>query len=148
MALVSSRAGLRLALVLAAACIVAMAQPEARAQALPGSPSMPDVPERFPSAAMTLLETEMPAMEAAVADRDRKYFENAMGRVLDFSDRWGYKSRDNPLLARYATCTDAVADFLVVGLCRFPLSPETCQPSLKAEFENNLQRCRDLAGRR
>ncbi|VWX62142.1 conserved hypothetical protein [Burkholderiales bacterium 8X] len=120
----------------------------ALAQGLPGPASMPDTPDRFPSAAMTFLEAEMPAMETAINERDRDYFQDAMGRVMDFSERWGYKTRDNPALARYPACTDAVADYLVVGLCRFKLSAETCQPQLTADFNDNLKACRALAGRR
>ena len=125
-----------------------MASPIATAQGLSGSAGMPDTPDRFPSAAMTFLEAEMPAMETAINERDRDYFQDAMGRVMDFSERWGYKTRDNPALARYPACTDAVADYLVVGLCRFKLSAETCQPQLTANFNDNLKACRALAGRR
>lgn len=103
--------------------------------------------DRFPAAAMGFLGTELPAMDAAVANRDRDYFEDAMGRMLDFSDRWGFKTRANPALARYPMCTEAVTDFLVVGLCRFKLSADTCQPSLASTFDSNLQRCRELAAR-
>lgn len=101
--------------------------------------------EIFPQAAMSLLNKEMPAMEAAVANRDRDYFEEAMGRVLSFSETWGFKTQANPALARYRTCTEAVQDFLVVGLCRFQLSAETCQPTLASNFNANLQRCREQA---
>jgi hypothetical protein len=103
--------------------------------------------DRFPVAAMSFLGTELPAMDAAVANKDRDYFEEAMGRMLDFSDSWGFKTRANPALARYSMCTEAVTDFLVVGLCRFKLSAETCQPTLNTNFNNNLQRCRELAAR-
>lgn len=103
--------------------------------------------DRFPAAAMRFLGTELPAMEAAVANKDRDYFEDAMGRMLDFSDSWGFKTHANPALARYSMCTEAVSDFLVVGLCRFKLSADTCQPSLASTFDTNLQRCRELAAR-
>lgn len=103
--------------------------------------------EHFPSAAMGFLNTELPAMEQAVADKDRDYFEDAMGRMLGFSDAWGFKTHANPALSRYRMCTEAVSDFLVVGLCRFKLSPETCEPVLTSTFNTNLQRCRELAAR-
>ena len=101
--------------------------------------------ERFPQAAMRFLDAEMPAMEAAVANKDRDYFEEAMARMLDFSERWGFKTQANPALGRYPACTEAVQDFLVVGLCRFQLSADTCQPTLASNFNANLQRCRELA---
>lgn len=101
----------------------------------------------FPAAAMRFLDAELPAMETAVAEKDRDYFEDAMGRMLDFSDVWGFKTQANPALARYPMCTEAVSDFLVVGLCRFKLSADTCQPLLISTFNTNLKACRDLASR-
>ncbi|MEJ7687703.1 MAG: hypothetical protein WKG52_12320 [Variovorax sp.] len=103
--------------------------------------------ERFPAAAVRFLGDELPAMDAAVADRNRDYFEEAMGRMLDFSDSWGFRTRANPALARYSMCTAAVSDYLVVGLCRFKLSTDTCTPTLAPTFDTNLQRCRELAAR-
>lgn len=103
---------------------------------------------QFPAAAARFLGAEMPAMEAAIAARDRDYFEDAMGRMLDFSDRWGFKSRDNPALARYSMCTDAVSDFLVVGMCRIMTTSSVCEPGMAAKFDSNLQQCRELAARR
>lgn len=102
---------------------------------------------RFPAAAMSFLGGEMPAMEAAITARDRDYFEDAMGRMLDFSDRWGFKSRDNPALARFPMCTDAVSDFLVVGMCRIMTTNSACEPGMAAKFNNNLQQCRELAAK-
>jgi hypothetical protein len=104
-------------------------------------------PDRFPAAAMGFLDTELPAMEKAVTDKDRDYFEDAMSRMLDFSDAWGFKTHANPALVRFSMCTEAVSDFLVVGLCRFKLSPETCEPLLTSNFDANLKRCRELAAR-
>lgn len=103
--------------------------------------------DRYPQAAMSFLNTEMPAMDAAVGNRDRDYFEEAMSRMLGFSERWGFKTQANPALARYSSCTEAVQDFLVVGLCRFKLSGDECQPTLATNFNANLQRCRELAAR-
>ena len=102
---------------------------------------------RFPAAAMSFLGGELPAMEAAIAARDRDYFEDAMGRMLGFSDSWGFKTRDNPALARFPMCTDAVSDFLVVGLCRIMTTSPACEPGLAAKFNRNLQQCRDLAAK-
>ncbi|VTU32340.1 hypothetical protein [Variovorax sp. PBL-E5] len=103
--------------------------------------------DRFPAAAMSFLEQELPAMETAITERDRDYFENAMGRMLDFSNSWGFKSQDNPALARYPMCTEAVSDFLVVGMCRIMTTSDTCEPGLAARFNANLQKCRELAAR-
>lgn len=102
---------------------------------------------RFPAAAVSFLGGEMPAMETAIAARDRDYFEDAMGRMLDFSDSWGFKSRDNPALARFPMCTDAVSDFLVVGMCRIMTTSSACEPGLAAKFNSNLQQCRELAAK-
>ncbi|MDR6537244.1 hypothetical protein [Variovorax soli] len=103
--------------------------------------------DRFPAAAMSFLGTEMPAMEAAIAARDRDYFEEAMSRMLDFSSSWGFKSQDNPELSRFPMCTEAVSDFLVVGMCRIMTTADACEPGLASRFNVNLQKCRDLAAR-
>jgi hypothetical protein len=102
---------------------------------------------RFPAAAMSFLGGEMPAMETAIAARDRDYFEDAMGRMLDFSDSWGFKTRDNPALARFPMCTDAVSDFLVVGMCRIMTTSSACEPGMTTKFNNDLKQCRDLAAK-
>lgn len=101
--------------------------------------------DRFPAAAVRFLDAELPQMEAAVAARERDYFEQAMARMLDFSETWGFKTRANPALARYWPCTDAVADFAIVGLCRIAPSLDGCEPGLAAKFDANLRRCRELA---
>jgi hypothetical protein len=86
-------------------------------------------------------------MEAAIAARDRDYFEAAMGRAVDFSDSWGFKTRSNPALQRYASCTEAVSDFTVVGLCRLMPNADVCEPGLAPRFEASLRQCRELAAR-
>jgi len=101
--------------------------------------------ERYPAAAMTFLEAELPQMEAAVAARDRDYFEQAMVRTIDFSETWGFRTRANPALARYSMCTEALSDFTIVGLCRIAPSLEGCEPGLQARFDANVRRCRDAA---
>ncbi|HJS05737.1 MAG TPA: hypothetical protein VJ832_19830 [Variovorax sp.] len=103
--------------------------------------------DRFPAAAMSFLGTELPQMEAAIAARDRDYFEEAMGRMLDFSGSWGFKSQGNPALGRYPMCTEAVSDFLVVGMCRIMTTADACEPGLPARFNANLQKCREMASR-
>ncbi len=81
-------------------CVAAQAQP---------------VPSDFPGETMRFLNAELPQMEVAVKERDRDYFEQAMRRIMAFSEAWGFKTTANPALAQYATCTDAVNDFVIVG---------------------------------
>jgi hypothetical protein len=109
------------------------------------APSGPAPAAEFPRAAIGFLNEELPRMDGAVTERDRDYFEDAMGRMLDFSQQWGFKSADNPALARYTTCTEAVSDFLVVGLCRIIPNGDVCEPRLAPRFDSNLKRCRELA---
>ena len=104
-------------------------------------------PSQFPAAATRFLDGEMSAMEAAVRSGDRAYFHDAMARMVDFADAWGFKSHTNPELARYPMCTGAVQDFLVVGLCRITPNGEDCTPMLASGFERNLRACRDAVGR-
>jgi hypothetical protein len=101
--------------------------------------------DRFPAAAMTFLDAELPQMEAAVSARDRDYFEQSMTRMLDFSETWGFRTRANPALARYSMCTEALSDFTIVGLCRIAPSLDGCEPGLPARFDANVRRCRELA---
>jgi hypothetical protein len=117
----------------------------AAATALAQQPPPQQAAEHFPAAAASFLGTEMPQMEAAIAARDRDYFEEAMSRMLDFSDRWGFKSQNNPALGRFPMCTEAVSDFLVVGMCRIMTTSDACEPGLRARFDANLKKCRELA---
>lgn len=103
---------------------------------------------RFPASAMEFLEQELPQMEVAVRERDRDYFEQALVRVLDFSDNWGFRTRANPALTRYAACTEAVSDFSIVGLCRIAPSLEGCDPGVSSRFDANVRECRSLAAGR
>lgn len=112
--------------------------------ALAASAAAQPAADGYPAAAIRFLDKELPQMEAAVAARDRDYFEQAMGRTVDFSDTWGFKTRSNPALARYAMCTEAVSDFAIVGLCRIAPSLDGCEPGLAAKFDTNLRRCREL----
>ncbi|VTU25083.1 hypothetical protein H6CHR_02322 [Variovorax sp. PBL-H6] len=115
------------------------------AAATAGAQQPPQSVERFPAAAMSFLGGELPAMEAAIAARDRDYFEEAMSRMLDFSSSWGFKSQDNPALSRFPMCTEAVSDFLVVGMCRIMTTADACEPALASRFDTNLRKCRELA---
>jgi hypothetical protein len=99
----------------------------------------------FPAAAMRFLGAELPKMETAIQERDRDYFESAMGRMLDFSDQWGFKAGENPRLARYSMCTEAVTDFLAVGMCRIMTGASVCEPDMRQRFDANVQQCREAA---
>jgi hypothetical protein len=102
---------------------------------------------QFPSAALRFLDGELPRMEIAVKERDRDYFEEAMGRTVAFSEDWGFKVRANPALAPYRTCTDAVSDFVIVGLCRLIPNGSECDAMLASRFDTNLRQCRQAATR-
>jgi hypothetical protein len=102
-------------------------------------------PSQFPAAATRFLGDELPQMETAIRERDRDYFEDAMARMLDFSDKWGFKTHDNPQLAPYSTCTEAVSDFLAVGMCRIMTKASTCEPGMQQRFDANLRKCRAAA---
>ncbi|RZL62961.1 MAG: hypothetical protein EOP81_14425 [Variovorax sp.] len=102
----------------------------------------------FPAAAVGFLGKELPQMEAAVSARDRDFFEQSMGRMVEFSERWGFKSLSNPALTPYRACTEAVMDYNVVGLCRLIPAGDVCEPRLAPRFEDNLRQCRELAARR
>ena len=56
-----------------------------------------------------------------------------------------FKAQANPDLAPYATCTSAVMDYTVVGMCRLMPGDGACEPGLAPRFEADLQRCREIA---
>jgi len=111
---------------------------------VPGAQAQATVDE-FPAAAVRFLGNELPQMEIAVKERDRDYFEQAMGRMIEFSGAWGFKTAANPALAPYSMCTDAVNEFVIVGLCRVMPKGSECEPGMAAKFDGNLQRCREAA---
>ena len=99
----------------------------------------------FPAAAMGFLDGELPLMETAIRERDRDFFEDSMARTVSFSEDWGFKAHANPELAPYRACTDAVSDYVVVGLCRLMTASSACEPGLAAQFDANLRACRAAA---
>ena len=105
-------------------------------------------PSDFPMDSMGYLNEELPRMEAAIAARDRSFFHGAMARTVQFSERWGFKAQANPDLAKYPMCTDAVMDYVVVGMCKLNPSGDGCEPGLAQRFDANVQRCRDMAARK
>ena len=130
--LIRPLARLMLALSTALACAGAAAQSD---------------PAQYPVAATGFLDEELPKMATAVAERDRDYFEAAMGRIVSFSEDWGFKSHANPALAGSRMCTDAVSDFVIVGLCKLMPNGSECEPGLAPRFEANRQQCRQAARR-
>lgn len=99
----------------------------------------------FPAAAVRFLDGELPLMEAAIKDRDRDFFEESMARTVSFSEDWGFKARANPDLAPYQACTDAVSDYVVVGLCRLMPASSACDPALATHFDASVRSCRAAA---
>lgn len=99
----------------------------------------------FPAAAVRFLDGELPLMEAAIKDRDRDFFEESMARTVSFSEDWGFKARANPELAPYQACTDAVSDYVVVGLCRLMPASSACDPTLATHFDASVRSCRAAA---
>lgn len=105
-------------------------------------------PADFPLESVGYLNEELPRMAAAIAAKDRSFFHGAMARTVDFSDRWGFKSQANPELAKYPMCTEAVMDYVIVGMCKLNPAGDECEPGLAPRFDANVQRCRELAAKR
>ena len=99
----------------------------------------------FPAAAVRFLDGELPLMEVAIKERDRDFFEESMARTVSFSEDWGFKARANPDLAPYQACTDAVSDYVVVGLCRLMPASSACDPALATHFDVSVRSCRAAA---
>lgn len=100
----------------------------------------------FPRAAIAFLDVELPAMNAAVERKDRFYFGGANERMGKFLEGWGLKS-NSIVLEAYPMCTDAVTDFLIVGLCRISPPGTICvRETFFPKFEKNLAQCRRAAG--
>ena len=110
--------------------------------------SAQQAPSDFPLDSVGYLNEELPRMEAAIAAKDRSFFHGAMARTVQFSERWGFKAQANPDLAKYPMCTEAVMDYVVVGMCKLNPSGDGCDPGLASRFETNVQRCRDVAARK
>lgn len=104
-------------------------------------PARPDAAQ-FPAAAARFLDAELPLMEQAIAARDRDFFEESMARTVSFSEDWGFKAHANPELAPYAACTEAVSDYVVVGLCRLMPASSACDPGLASRFDASVRTCR------
>lgn len=97
-------------------------------------------PSGFVTAADNFLSVELPKMEAAVAAKDRAYFESGLERVKTFvNDHWADVDESVP-------CAEVVSDFLIVGLCRISPPGSLCEPeTFFPKFEGNLAKCRAAA---
>lgn len=101
--------------------------------------------DTFASDAVALLDRELPQMNRAVAAKDRTYFGPALEHVQAFLHAWE-KREGGGVLDRNTNCTDAVTDFLVVGLCKISPPGTICEPAtFFPKVEANIQQCRKLA---
>lgn len=102
-------------------------------------------PTTFSAAAVALLDRELPQMNNAVADKDRTYFGPALARVDVFLHVW--EAREGPaVLDRYPACTEAVTDFLIVGLCKISPPGSLCEPAtFFPKAERHIEACRASA---
>jgi hypothetical protein len=86
------------------------------------------------------LTVEVAKMEAAVTAKDRKYFDSGLERVKIFvEENWADLEKSPP-------CTNAITDFLIVGLCQISPPGSICEPkTFIPKFEANLAMCRAAA---
>jgi hypothetical protein len=82
----------------------------------------------YPQAALAFIDSEAPAMEAAVHNKDRTYFVGASERMKRFLEKWGALT-DSAQTHPYPMCTDTVTDFIIVGLCKIMPPGSICEPS-------------------
>ncbi|WP_373989564.1 hypothetical protein [Duganella sp. BuS-21] len=97
-------------------------------------------PIDYVAASNRFLSEELPKMEAAVAAKDRRYFTSGLERMKTFvNDHWAD-------LDKFPACTNAITDFLIVGLCRISQPGTLCEPeTFFPKFEGNLANCRAAA---
>ena len=106
-----------------------------------------DQPDTFASASVALLDRELPQMDKAVAEKNRAYFGPALERVQTFLDSRAQR-QGATVLEQNAPCTDAVTDFLIVGLCKISPPGSICEPTtFLPKVERNIEQCRALAAR-
>lgn len=104
--------------------------------------------DTFPSGSVALLDRELPQMNKAVAEKDRTYFGPALERVQAFLGYWE-KREGSFVIERYRACTDAVTDFLIVGLCKIPSPDPICEPTtFFPKAERNVEQCRAMAAQK
>ena len=103
-------------------------------------------PNLFPASAVEFLDAALPQMEKAVAAKDRAFFKSESARMQIFLESWGFNSPQSAALEKYPMCTDAVTDYLIVGLCQISPPGTICEPStFIPKFNAHLQQCRDAA---
>ena len=101
--------------------------------------------DTFSSGTVAFLDRELPQMDKAVAESDRTYFGPALERVEAFLASWE-KRQGATVLEQNTSCTDAVTDFLIVGLCKISPPGSICEPTtFFPKVERNIQQCRALA---
>ena len=106
-----------------------------------------DLHDTFASASVALLDRELPHMDKAVAEKNRAYFGPALERVQTFLDSRA-RRQGGAVLEQNAPCTDAVTDFLIVGLCKISPPGSICEPTtFFPKAERNIEQCRALAAR-
>jgi hypothetical protein len=104
-----------------------------------------DQSETFPSATVMLLDRELPKMNKAVEEKDRTYFGPALERVQAFLGSWE-KRQGISVLERNVACTEAVTDFLIVGLCKISPPGSICEPAtFFPKVKRNIEQCRAMA---
>lgn len=112
---------------------------------LPLAAAAQSQPQTSASAAAALLDRELPMMNKAVAVKDRAYFGPAQERVQSFLSLW-QRQQGAGVLEQYPACTDAVTDFLIVGLCSVSPRGSICEPAtFYPKVARNIARCRELA---
>jgi hypothetical protein len=112
-----------------------------------GGASAQEPAERYPAAAAALLAAELPAMERAVAEKDRGYFTPARDRVQAFFRAWTPTSKALGAIDKYPACTLAVSDFLIAGLCRISEPGKLCEPAtFLPKVDSNIAACQRIAG--
>jgi hypothetical protein len=79
--------------------------------------AQPSITE-FPASVSAFLAQELPQMEAAVSAKDRNYFSGGLERMQTILNSWGLNSPTSMALDTYPTCTEAVSDLLIAGLCK------------------------------
>ena len=96
----------------------------------------------YPQAALAFIDSETPAMEVAVRNKDRIYFVGASERMKDFLEKWGALT-DSAATHPYPMCTNTVTDFIIVGLCKIMPPGSICEPStFFPKYEQTVALCR------
>jgi hypothetical protein len=102
----------------------------------------------YPEEVTSYLKNELPQMDVAVKNKDMSYFENANKRMENFLVKWGLGNPLNTTLDDYPSCTNAMTDYQIVGLCKILPSGSICEPeTFFPKFEKNLENCMHIANK-